>query len=416
MESITNDLNPTWALRFLRAPELWRKGLTGKGVAVGHLDTGVTGDHPALANRVAAFARFNDREREEKDIPVDDEHHGTHTAGLICGGVVDGWNIGVAPEARLHAAAVLDGGNNLVRALLGMDWLLGSGIRVLCFSMGVPGYNPVFYTMLKALRAQGVLPVCPIGNGGVDSFHAPGIYPNVLGVGAVNQHGIVAQLSGCFRDGRNGPCRKPEILAPGVKIVSAYASGDLRRRAESGTSQACALVAGAAALLFQAKPDATPGEVEQALLASCEPLHGADARRSQFGIVNPLRAVELLLADAPSEKALQRQTISLPHKHTDAVLRKMCLHGPSNTSVASIIVAADGVPYNDERGPVGMVIDRLQAELGESVEKVRYIPCARLAILHASRGFTWKLALDEDVIVASACHARDDSSSLYGAF
>ncbi len=79
------------ALAQLDIPALWAKGLSGQGVGVGHLDTGVHAQHPALAGRVAGFAFVNlDGDLDSGCEPFDSAWHGTHTAGLICGGTVNG--------------------------------------------------------------------------------------------------------------------------------------------------------------------------------------------------------------------------------------------------------------------------------------------------------------------------------------
>ncbi|MGH2368734.1 MAG: S8 family serine peptidase, partial [Chloroflexota bacterium] len=89
----------TWGLRRLGVESLWQQGLTGKGVRVGHLDTGVDGAHPALSDRIAAFMEFDlFGNRVPGSRPHDTGDHGTHTAGTICGGRAGGMAIGVAPE------------------------------------------------------------------------------------------------------------------------------------------------------------------------------------------------------------------------------------------------------------------------------------------------------------------------------
>src|SRR6266508_6911139 len=76
----------TWGLQELWIDKLWAQGLTGKGIRVGHLDTGVDAEHPALKGRVAAFAEWDLLGRRvEGAAPHDSDQHGTHTAGTIAG-------------------------------------------------------------------------------------------------------------------------------------------------------------------------------------------------------------------------------------------------------------------------------------------------------------------------------------------
>lgn len=276
------------------------KGFSGKGIRVGHLDTGVDASHPALSNKVANFALFDANGAIIPDVlPQDSSDHGTHTAGIICGGTIDGQTIGIAPDAQLCSGVVIEGGKPLVRVLCGLDWMLDQEVRVVCVSLGIPGYNPLFETVLARLRQQGVLCIFPIGNSGRKISHSPANYPGVLAVGAVDQNNRVAGFSGSQVFDRPNDPIKPNLVAPGVDILSAKPGGGLSK--QSGTSMAAAHVAGVAALLFQAKPDATVDEIEKALLKSCLPLPDADPRRVGCGLVNPVGALELLLASNKTE-------------------------------------------------------------------------------------------------------------------
>src|SRR5215207_8235666 len=103
----------TWGLRQLKIEALWKKGLGGSGVLVGHLDTGADGKHPALKGAIRYFAEFDDfgQEIQPAPKPFDTDDHGTHTAATICGRKVTGRFVGVAPEARLASAIVIEGGD-----------------------------------------------------------------------------------------------------------------------------------------------------------------------------------------------------------------------------------------------------------------------------------------------------------------
>ncbi len=122
----------TWGLRALGVDQLHAQGLTGKGVLVGHLDTGVDGSHPALAGVVKAFAEFDALGNQVTGAKATDSGvHGTHTAGTIVGQPINGVHFGVAPGAKLASAMVIEGGNLLARILGGMNWAVGLQVRVL---------------------------------------------------------------------------------------------------------------------------------------------------------------------------------------------------------------------------------------------------------------------------------------------
>jgi len=283
----------SWGWCRLGIGACWREGWTGAGVCVGHLDTGVDVTHPALQGRIASFAEFDAGGTLLPDArPRDTGVHGTHTGGLICGGALNGQAVGVAPDARLCSGVVIEGGHVLARVLSGIDWMFDCSVRVVCLSLGIPGYHPLFEIALARLRRSGVLVICPIGNGGRGTACSPALYPGVLAVGAVDREDRVARFSGDGRSRREAGA-KPSLVAPGVGVLSSEPGGRMGIR--DGTSMAAAYVAGAAALLFQACPNATVDEVERALLGSAEPLAGVPHNRQGSGLVNPLGALQLLL-------------------------------------------------------------------------------------------------------------------------
>ena len=181
----------TWGLERLGAPALWERGLTGKGVLVGQLDTGIDGEHPTLQGAVAHFAEFDlmGREVTPPPKPKDSDEHGTHTAATIVGRAAGGRHVGMAPGAKLASAAVIEGGDAVARVLGGMDWALGKGVRVLSLSLGFRGYWPDFLAVTRILRRKGVLPVFAVGNEYAGSSRSPGNYSEALSVGACDKKG-----------------------------------------------------------------------------------------------------------------------------------------------------------------------------------------------------------------------------------
>lgn len=285
----------SWNLTSLGVESCWQNGFTGAGIRVGHLDTGVDAAHPALSDRIASFAQFDGNGTISSDVfPQDSGDHGTHIAGTICGGILNGQSIGVAPEAQLCSGMVIEGGKPLVRVLCGLDWMLDQDVRVLCISLGSPGYNPLFEIILARLRQKGVLCISPVGNSGRQVSCSPANYPGVIAVGATDQNNRVAKFSGSQVFDRAIDPIKPNLVAPGMAIVSAEPGGGSNK--QDGTSMAAAHVAGVAALLWQAKPEATLEEIETALLTSCLPLPAVDPQRAGSGLVNPMGALEILLA------------------------------------------------------------------------------------------------------------------------
>jgi subtilisin len=390
-----------WPLKRLHVPEVWEQGLRGQGVVIGHIDTQVEDTHPAFGDRVEV-RDFASTTRGTSSLLAEIAGHGLHTAGLLCGQEVDGWQFGVAPEARLLSCAISSPEWRLAEVLRALESLRDSGIRVLSIPLGIEGYNPVFFRMLQLLRDEGVLPVCPIGNPGSLRFHAPAIYPNVLSVGAIDRRGDVAPFSGSFPAASDERCRKPEILAPGVSITSAGPEPERSRHSQNGTSQASALIAGVAALLFQAKPDASPDDVENAICASCQPVDGSGCHRSQFGIVDAHRSLELLL-DNTTGHIQQRQRVRLPGRHIDPELKAELIGGNPTAEVECIVVARCSAAneHDLQRGRVGRIVDSLTGHSRTDKFTTEYFPDADTAVLRGSRQMLSQLLTSPDVAVLS---------------
>jgi len=290
--TVSPEPGATWGIEALQVPALWKQGLTGKGVRVGHLDTGVDARHPALKGAVVAFTEFDELGRERRSAaPHDSDMHGTHTAATIAGRAVAGAAVGVAPGAGLCSALVIEGGDVVARVLGGMDWAVGQGIRVLSMSLGFPGWWADFLPLTRILRARGVLPVFAIGNEGPGTSRSPGNYPEALSVGAIRQRPrSVAAFSSSERFRRAKDPAVPDLVAPGVNTISA--SPGRAWAALSGTSMATPHIAGLAALLFEAHPRATVDSVEKAIFAACARIAGERPDRQGRGVPSAIRALE----------------------------------------------------------------------------------------------------------------------------
>ena len=284
----------TWGIRRLGIPDLWRRGLRGKGVLVGHLDTGVDGRHPALKQAIGLFAEFDffGRQVLPEPAPHDTEEHGTHTAGTIAGRTVGRRHFGVAPGANLASALVIEGGQVVARVLGGMDWAVGQGVRVLSMSLGLRGFLNDFLPLTQILRSRGILPVFAVGNEGPGTSRSPGNYAEALSVGAMGRANHIAAFSSSQRFVRPVDPVVPDLVGPGVAVISARPGGGFQ--AMDGTSMATPHIAGLGALLLEAKPSATVDELERAILDSCKLRSGWTPDRAGRGLPNARLALELL--------------------------------------------------------------------------------------------------------------------------
>ncbi len=261
---------PAWNVSLIGADRVWSElGVTGSGVVVGASDSGVDGRHPALA---AGFRGGDDSWYDPWDhtrTPHDQAGHGTHTAGSAVGR--DG--IGVAPGARWVGCVNLD--RNLgspARYLDCLQFMLapfpfdgdpftdGRPARapdVLTNSWGCPPIEGCDAGALRpataALAAAGILVVAAAGNTGPHCGSVadpPAPYPDVLTVGAVDRARQLTRFSS--RGPAPGGAAKPDLVAPGADVLSAYPGGGYATLA--GTSMATPQVAGVVALMWSANP------------------------------------------------------------------------------------------------------------------------------------------------------------------
>ncbi|WP_405429276.1 S8 family serine peptidase [Micromonospora sp. NBC_00617] len=261
---------PEWNILQLGADRVWSQlGVTGKGIVVGSSDSGVDGGHPALR---AGFRGGDDSWYDPWDgtrTPNDQGGHGTHTTGSAVGR--DG--IGVAPDAQWVGCVNLD--RNLGSPGHYLDCLQfmlapfpaggdpftdgrpERAPQVLTNSWGCPAIEgcdrEALLPATTALDAAGIFVVAAAGNTGpwcasIDDPPAP--YANVLTVGAVDAQRRVAEFSS--RGPVPGGTGKPDVLAPGVGVVSAMPGGGYA--ALDGTSMATPQVAGVVALMWSANP------------------------------------------------------------------------------------------------------------------------------------------------------------------
>ncbi|SNS63866.1 MULTISPECIES: S8 family serine peptidase [unclassified Azospirillum] len=248
-----------WHLDVINHPHAKARGLTGKGVKLGILDTGINAQHPEFQGRAIRYREFDQLGGELSQIQAHDHHgHGSHVAALAGGGI-----IGVAPKSELFVAAVLTkkvgsgASGSLAQILAGLNWLIDEDVHLINMSLTLGDYPPggpeastkakIENLIQTAVENSSILTIAASGNDGSGvpgSVHSPAILPDVKGVGATDLADQPADFS-CW----NG-AGKPGIYAPGVDIISADGSSASYRKS-SGTSMAAPLVAGAAALLLE---------------------------------------------------------------------------------------------------------------------------------------------------------------------
>jgi subtilisin family serine protease len=189
---------------------------------------------------------------------------------------------------------VIEGGDVAARVLGGLDWCVSLGVRIVSLSLGIRGIGDEWQAITQVLRAKNILPVYAIGNEGPGTSRYPGNYPEALSVGAMSRDHRVADFSSSQRFLRQADPMVPDLVAPGVEIVSAKPGGGYQ--AMDGSSMATPHIAGLAALLLEARPKATAKEVEAAIFESCTLLPGMSSERAGRGVPDELRALASLPA------------------------------------------------------------------------------------------------------------------------
>jgi len=264
-------------------------GYKGEGITVAVIDTGVSPHNDLVRprNRIVGFKDFIN----DKTKPYDDNGHGTHVAGIIAsnGFSSNGKYAGVAPAANILAVKALDesGSGNTSDIVSAIEWVVETknqyNTKVLNLSLGSPANSPVNSDPLtkavdEAVKA-GLTVIVAAGNSGPESktILSPGNSPNVITVGAVDdkrtpetEDDTIASFSsrGPTKEG----LRKPDIVAPGVEIMSLSNSSVDGYVTSSGTSMATPVISGCAALLLNKDNNLTPGKIKNKFKESCKDL------------------------------------------------------------------------------------------------------------------------------------------------
>lgn len=338
---------PQWNLNVLRAPDLWTQGVSGSGIVVANMDTGVDANHPDLATKWRGGDNSWYDPHNEHPTPYDASGHGTQTMGIMVGGAAGGTAIGVAPDARWIAAKLYnDAGLARYSDIhLAFQWLLDpdgdlatlDAPDVVNASWGLSGTAgqciTEFSTDIEVLKAAGIALAIAAGNDGPSPLTSlsPANNPPGFAAGAVDADLTIASFSSRGPSACDGTVY-PELVAPGVNINTADLSfgGMPLYAVVSGTSYAAPHAAGAMALLAGAFPHASIPQLEAALTASAQDLGVAGEDNSYgYGLAN-VQAAHQLLSAAPSNQA--------PFASNDAW---------SMAAGTTLAVAAPGVLGND---------------------------------------------------------------------
>ncbi|PRO64268.1 peptidase S8 [Alkalicoccus urumqiensis] len=252
----------------IQSDEAYELGVDGAGMNVAVLDTGIDASHEDLeGNVVDGYSVFTDS--ENSDPYMDGNGHGTHVAGTVAAVDNDLGVIGAAPEADLFAVKVLDndGSGSLAGIAEGLEWSVQNDIDIINMSLGGSTGSSILEEFTDLAYDEGALVVAAAGNSGsgygfFNTVGYPARYDSAMAVAAVDENNQRASFSSTGAE--------VEIAAPGVGVVSTVPGNDYA--ALDGTSMASPHVAGAAAQVWQAKPELTNEELRALLNETAETL------------------------------------------------------------------------------------------------------------------------------------------------
>ena len=322
-----DDGSPYLVAKAVGATNAWSAGLTGAGVDVAVIDTGVV-PLPELANRVVYGPDLSPESQVDALRYLDSYGHGTFMAGLIAGrdpkltsvkATTQSNYTGIAPDARVVSVKVstYNGATDVSQVLAAIDWIVqhrqsgGLNIRVLNLSFGtdsVQDYrlDPLTYAAEVAWRA-GIVVVAAGGNQGFGNarLNDPAYDPFIIAVGADDTRGTAGSGNDLVPDfsAQGTATRGVDFVAPGRSVISLRAAGSYidtnfpngrvgdRFFRGSGTSQAAAVTSGVVALLLQQRPELTPDQVKYILRGSAAPLPAETSVSKGQGLVSVTRAM-----------------------------------------------------------------------------------------------------------------------------
>jgi serine protease AprX len=315
-DSTSSATTPVVFQQSTGATQAWQAGDTGKGVTVAVLDSGIANNADAFGARVKARVDFVDPAHPAQGDPAG---HGTHVAGIVAASRTFP-SPGMAPDANLVSVRVLDpsGSSRASTVIRGLEWVIAHkdalGIRVVMMALGAPATgsyrdDPLAAAAEMAWRS-GLVVVTAAGNAGPSSgtVSSPGIDPLVVTVGAADESRTPSTGDDVVPTwSSEGPTvdrvAKPDVVAPGRMIVSVRVPGGTLEQALpthiegpqtfrlSGTSEAAAVTAGAAALLVAQDRDASPDQIKALLVRNATRLNGASANAQGTGEINVARAL-----------------------------------------------------------------------------------------------------------------------------
>lgn len=342
----------------VHAIEAQTSGVTGDGVVVAVVDTGVDYNHPDLDDNMwnapggtcmvdgdtvdcpnhgydlVSSDSSGDGDGRDND-PLDYYVHGTHVAGTIAAEDNDEGVIGVAPEADIMAVRVLSasGFGTTTDIAAGIDFARDNNADVINMSIGATSYDETLEAAVTNAWDNGTVVISAAGNEAMQEISYPAGFEHSISVGALQETTSQANPDEDMntRLAYFSNYGTVDIVAPGMRVNSTICDcnsydGTYSGDTFNGTSMATPHVAGVAALILQQYPTSTPDEVKHLLEATATDL-GAPGRDQLYGsglvnavaATNPIESSAVLIANYEVDNVNSAPTISLPELPADGI-------------------------------------------------------------------------------------------------
>ncbi|MFO1539630.1 MAG: S8 family serine peptidase, partial [Chloroflexota bacterium] len=314
--------------KLIGADRYWNAGYTGQGIDVALIDSGVAPVRGLVTDDKVIHGPDLSFESQSSQLRyVDTYGHGTHMAGIIAGrdndlplnevsGAVENRFMGVAPGARIVSLKVADafGTTDISQVIAAIGWVIrygdrdGLNVRVLNLAFSTDSIHgwtadPLSYAVERAWK-KGIFVVVSVGNReeSESGLSNPATNPWVMAVGATVRNGTVTRTddSVAWFSRASAGGRNPDLVAPGRSILSLRVPGSYldqefpaarvgetpRLFLGSGTSQAAAVVSGAAALILSRNPGLSPNKVKDLLKESAYAIAGEPGSSQGAGLID----------------------------------------------------------------------------------------------------------------------------------
>lgn len=237
--------NYQWAHEYIGDQYAWAKGYKGKGIKIGIIDTGVYSTHEDLQENVVQNLTMVPEGGAA--TTTDPEGHGTHVAGIAAAVGNNGkGGVGIAPDAQIYAYSVMDSSGSMKDEyiLRAINRAIDDGVDVINMSLGSGYYSGNEESMIEKAYRNGVAIFAAAGNEATNGYEFPASYDNVCSIAAIMQDGSKAGFTN-YGD-------KIDLAFPGVEIYSTVNDSNQSYDFMQGTSMACPVAAGTAAVILSA--------------------------------------------------------------------------------------------------------------------------------------------------------------------